>query len=162
MRPYIRKTYIPCMKTSIKTGALSFLLIFLTAWAFAQSEYTTLRYETPVLIDHTNADSITSFENTPASVVTFFYASKIRGDARWEEVLPKEAERSERLKRKLLTYQTWKITQFKLLGKTEYAKEKLWLKIFMEIEYQGRKDSGEDDVTIEYIDGTWVITSIPT
>jgi hypothetical protein len=38
-----------------------------------------------------NAKSVTSFENTPESVVTYFFASRIRKDNEWEKVcLPKE------------------------------------------------------------------------
>lgn len=139
------------------------LLSCLSIHVGAQTEYTFAPYEDPVLITQANAQGIDTFDSSiPESVVTYFYASKIRGDRSWEEVLPDKKSRSERLKRKLLAYEEWKIIQFKLVGQAEAAKNKLWVKIFMVIEYQGKTESGEDEVTIERIDGKWIITSIPT
>lgn len=138
------------------------LLNLLVTVSFSQSDYKWGKYENPLMITEDNASTIDNFENTPESIVTYFYASKIRKDNKWEKVLPNEDNRSERLKRKLITYEDWTIVRFQLVSKTEYSKDNLWVKVFFEIEYNGQKDSGTDEVTIKLINGKWIITSVPT
>ena len=141
---------------------LTLFIAFHITISFSQSDSISEKYENSQLITIENAHKIDSLKNTPASIVTYFYASKIRKDNKWKKVIPLEENRSERLKRKLITYSKWTITQFKLVSKTSYEKDKLWIKVFFEIEYKGQKDSGTDDVTVELINGKWVITSVPT
>lgn len=126
----------------------------------AQNDKGWTKYKAPKLIDASNARKVKRFKNKPASLVTYFYAAKIRQDNKWQKVLPKN--RSERLRRKLKEYEEWKFTKFKLVSKKEYEPGKMWVKIFMEIEYKGRKDSGMDEVTLERVKGKWIIVSIPT
>jgi len=109
-----------------------------------------------------NAKSVTSFENTPESVVTYFFASKIRTDNEWEKVcLPKE-KRSDKFTRGLKEYDSWIFTKYKYVDTKEFEKNKLWVKIYMEITFKGDSDSGEDEVTVELVDGKWLITEVPT
>jgi len=138
------------------------LLNLLVTVSFSQSDYTWEKYENPLMITEDNVSTIDNFENTPESIVTYFYASKIRKDNKWEKVLPNEDNRSERLKRKLIAYEEWTIVRFQLVSKTEYSKDNLWVKVFFEIDYYGQKDSGTDEVTIKLINGKWIITSVPT
>jgi hypothetical protein len=137
-------------------------LSLITYKAHAQQDDDWILFENILTIDSTNAYSINDFENTPESIVMFFYASKIRNDDEWKQVLPEESERSERLSRKLEEYENWIFTKFKLVSKMEYEKNKTWIKIFMEIEFDSQQDSGTDEVTVEFIDGKWIITSVPT
>ncbi|MFC2093300.1 hypothetical protein ACFLSV_05310 [Bacteroidota bacterium] len=139
-----------------------FVFSFLTQTAFSQQDDDWIVYDDAVLIDSSNASSIEDFENTPESIVTYFYASKIKNDDDWNNVLPEEGDRSKRLNRKLKEYENWTFTKFKLVSKMESGESQLWIKIFMEIVYKGRVDSGTDEVTVELIDGKWVITSVPT
>ncbi len=146
-----------------KLSILTILVFsFLTQAAFSQQDDDWIVYEDAVLIDSSNASSIKDFENTPESIVTFFYASKIRNDNEWLKVIPEEGDRSERLNRKLEEYENWTFTKFKLVSKMESSEKQLWIKIFMEIVYEGGVDSGTDEVTVELIDGKWIITSVPT
>ena len=139
-----------------------FVFSFLTQTAFSQQDDDWIVYDDAVLIDSSNASSIEDFENTPESIVTYFYASKIKNDDDWNNVLPEEGDRSKRLNRKLKEYENWTFTKFKLVSKMESGENQLWIKIFMEIVYKVGVDSGTDEVTVELIDGKWVITSVPT
>lgn len=113
-------------------------------------------------IDGTNASTITSYPNTPEGVVAYFYASKIRDDQNWEKVVPKVPQQSNRMIRKLIKYKKWKFLKYKFVSKKEKGEDKVEIKIFMEIEINGKKDSGKDDVLVEKIKGKWTITNIPT
>ncbi|OQX97413.1 MAG: hypothetical protein B6I20_12710 [Bacteroidetes bacterium 4572_117] len=114
------------------------------------------------LIDSTNTQNFMEFENTPESVVNYFYASKIRNDSLWKNVLPLEKEQSLRLKSKLVKYSQWKFHKMKILQKKAFAENAFWIKIFMEIEYKGQKKSGKDELDVQLINGKWTITSVPT
>ncbi len=118
--------------------------------------------ENPMLVDSTSAKSHMEFENTPESIVNYFYASKIRNDSLWKKVLQPEDQQNSRLKVKLDKYKKWKFHQIKILRKIEHKENAYWIKIFMEIEYKGKKNSGTDDVEVQKINGRWVITSVPT
>lgn len=141
-----------------------YTLIFsvFTMFTYAQSDYVWEEFKNPKTLNKDNAGSIKSFENTPESLVCYFYASKIRQDDKWKEVLPDPSKWSERLKHKIKTYENWKITEFRLVSKTEYEDGKVWVKIYMTLEIDGKTESGTDEATVELINGKWVITSVPT
>jgi len=120
------------------------------------------QYENASFINIANANQIDSYENSPGSVVVYFYASMIRGDEKWKKVMIPEKKWSEVLKSKMEDYRQWKFHQFKLVKKQKAAENRYWIEVFMEIEFKGEKDSGNDDVTVEKIKGKWRITSVPT
>ena len=126
-----------------------------------KEDYATKIANAPML-DNTNAKTIKSYENTPESVVTYFYASKIRGDDKWKEVMIPESEWDERVKYKVEKYSKWTITKFQLREKKKSGETSYYIKIYMEIEVDGKKDGGEDTVTVKMINGKWTIISIPT
>ena len=139
---------------------LTFYLIINSS--YSQSDYVWDKYSDPLLITSDNANSIDSFENNLESIVIFFYASKIRNDKEWQKVIPTEEFRSYWLKQKLEDYDLWTFTKFQLISRTEYSPNKFWVKAFFEIEYKGEIDGKIDEVTVELIDGMWIITSVPT
>tara|TARA_Y100000739_G_C20507385_1_gene417887 strand:- start:526 stop:1020 length:495 start_codon:yes stop_codon:yes gene_type:complete len=140
---------------------LTLLLNLIVIISFSQSKYTWEKYENPLLIKNDSTANIDDFENTPESIVTYFYASKIRKDSKWEKVIPNEDNRSENLKKELSFYENFAFTQFQLVSKTEYSKNELGIKVFFEIEYDGKKKSGTDGVTVKLINGKWLITNLP-
>ena len=113
-------------------------------------------------IDQANATEYLTFENTPESVVTFFYASKIRNDKQWLEVVPLKENRSIRLSNKLDHYHQCTFTRFRLIGKKDDLDNRLWLKIYMEIENDGEVNKAVSKVSVELIEGHWLITSVPS
>jgi hypothetical protein len=71
-------------------------------------------------------------------------------------------KRSDKLTRGLKEYDSWVFTKYKYVDTKEFEKNKLWVKIYMEITFKGDSDSGEDEVTVELVDGKWMITEVPT
>lgn len=148
----------------MRNYGIALLFTLLTWGALAQTNESTtwIKYKKAPLIDVKSARKVKRFKNNPASLITYFYASKIRQDKRWKKVLPKKQQWSRKLKYAIKEYSTWTFTKFKLVSKKEYSPEKMWVKIWIEIEYKGRKDSGTDEVTLELKNGKWVIVGLPT
>ncbi len=133
--------------------------------SFAQTEedgFIWVEFPNAKEISVENANQIKTYENTMESVVNYFYASRIRKDSEWEKVLPKSGERSERLLRELVKYDTWTILKYHIVSCTEFEPGKYWVKIYMQISFNGRIKGGTDEADVELIDGKWVITSVPT
>ena len=109
-----------------------------------------------------NATSVTDYENTPESVVSYFFASFIRRDSDWENVVPEQKSRSGRLKNHLSVYQEdWTFTEFHLVSKAEPEKGKCLIKFHSTVKYGDNVDTGVSEIELELIDGKWVITSVP-
>lgn len=109
-----------------------------------------------------NAKDVNTFQNTPESVVIYFFASRIRKDKEWEKVCPTPDKRTDELKRGLEEYNKWTFTKCRFVEKKEFEKNKFWVKVYMEINIDGETDNGEDEATVEFIDGKCVITDVPT
>ena len=56
---------------------------------------------------------------SPEAAVMHFYASRMRGDKRWQEVIPTPP--SERLKRQIAEYDAWRFLKVRLVGKRPTA-----------------------------------------
>ncbi|EAY27880.1 hypothetical protein [Microscilla marina] len=148
----------------MKTYSITLILTLLVWGVYAQTDTDKgwIAYKKAKLIEAKSARKVRRFKNKPGSLVTYFYASKIRQDQKWKKVLPKKTPWSRRLTYALNKYKDWTFTKFRLVSKKEHKPSKLWVKIWVEIEYKGRKDSGTDEVSLELIDGKWVIVSLPT
>jgi hypothetical protein len=112
-------------------------------------------------IDAGNAGSVTSFdENDIESMVTFYFASRIRGDQDWRKVLPDSTQWSDRMKHSIARHNEWKFVEFqnKKLYTGNYG---TYVKVHFTIEYKGRQDGGDDDVELEKQDGRWIIAKVP-
>lgn len=148
------------MKTTL------FLLAMFTIVSCSQkstkekTEINTLPVNTEITVD--NAKQVTSFDDSPESVVMYFYASRIRKDNEWEKVCPPADKRSERLNRGLTEYNNWTFTKYHFVKKEEENPNKLWLTVYFSIIYEGDTDDGEDQIQVEKIDGKWLITEVPT
>nr|NQU93582.1 hypothetical protein [Bacteroidota bacterium] len=116
----------------------------------------------PVLIDSLTAIQINDYENSPESIVAYFYASQIRKDNKWDEVITPMQKRSDVLIEKLNAYVEWNFKKVRLISKCEYSPGQMWIRIFMEVGFNGQIESGEDDVSLTKVDGRWVIASVPT
>jgi len=120
------------------------------------------RYEATVQITAENAHTITSFsDDNPESMVTYFYASKIRGDEKGRDVLPDESQWSDRMNYSLNKYSHWNFKVFDLVEKKRYAIDKWWIKVYFEIEVNGEQDGGTDEVTLSFDGSKWTITEVP-
>lgn len=97
---------------------------------------------------------------SPEAAVTHFYASRIRGDERWREVLV--AKPSGRLDRTLAELDGWKFRSFRLVGRKDKSEAAAWVKVWFEIEAGGGVDSGTDEVGVVKVGNEWRIDSVPS
>jgi hypothetical protein len=97
---------------------------------------------------------------SPEAAVVHFYASRVRGDGRFREVLA--AERSKRLERGLDEYEEWTFKRFRLVGRKERSPDTYWVKIWFEIEVGGDVDDGQDEVTVRREGDGWRIAEVPS
>ena len=131
-------------------------------FSFGQDKLIWVDCDPPLEIDSLFSTKVIDFKNTPESILIFFYASQILKDTRWEEVIPEKADRNPTLVEKLQAYNNWNFKKIKLVSKCEYAPGKLWIRILMEVEFDGKIKTGEDEVSLSKINGRWVIVSVPT
>ena len=126
------------------------------------TEYDWNFYEDPDVIDQTNASVYEGFStDNPESMVEYFYASRIRGDEKWKDVLQSEDLWSERLKYSLNKYEHWKFINFHLVKKKRHSESGWWIAVYFEIEVNGRIDGGTDEVSLEFNGSKWIITEVP-
>lgn len=115
------------------------------------------------VITPANASQVVSFDNTPESVVMYFYASMIRGDKAWEKVCPDEPHQSKMFRGKMdRDYSHWNFIKYHFVKKEEFEKDHFYVTIYMEILVDGKTEDGEDQVTVEKINGKWKVVDIPT
>jgi hypothetical protein len=133
--------------------------------SFSQDEETERVWEkipnAPVITTQ-NAATFTSYENSLESALNYFYASQIRKDEEWKKVFIPSEDWSDRIQYKMEKYAKWTITKFYLISKTEFEPGKFWVKVNMEIAIDGKTDGGIDQAEVQFINGKWVITSVPT
>lgn len=143
-------------------SVLFLLLVFFTRVSHSQTEQVWIKIEEPPLITVDNASSFEVYENTPESVLNYFYASRIRKDREWEKVVPLPEDRSEELDLQLERYNTWTITNFHLVSISVSKYTKALVKVYFKIEMNGRSEDGVDTAKLKIIDGKWTIISVPT
>ncbi len=138
------------------------LLVVLSTFSFSQTKRVWEKIPNAPVITTENAKNYSSYENTPESVLNYFYASRIRKDGEWLKVFLPMEEWSARIANKVWKYDLWTITKFNLVSKTEYAPGKFWVKVNFEIVVDGKTDGGVDQAEVQFMNGQWIITSIPT
>jgi len=141
---------------------LPFLFVFFTAISYSQTERMWEKIEDAQFITAANASSFESYENTLESVLNYFFASQIRKDEEWKKVFIPSEDWSERIQYKMEKYAQWTITEFNLVSKTEFEPGKFWVKVNIEITINGKTDGGIDQAEVQFINGKWIITSVPT
>lgn len=100
-------------------------------------------------------------DSTPEAAVVKFLSSQARGDDAWNNALIQEAEKNDRLTRKLNSWNEWKITKWQL-KKLQLDENRAYLTVYFEISYEGGLDDGEDEFELRLKDGTWLIVYPPT
>ena len=95
-----------------------------------------------------NAHEIDSFD--PANVesmIDYYFASRIRGDQKWKEVLQDPTEWSNRMKYSIDEHDKWNFLEYKNDGFKDGSDR--WVSIWVKIEYNGRTDSGTNEVEVK-------------
>lgn len=109
-----------------------------------------------------NAHLITSYdENDIESMVTYYFASRIRGDEKWKEVLPDPQLWTDRMLYSIDKHNRLNFTKFKNIGFYE-SLGGWYVKVFVWVEMDGRADGGQDDVTLKKEGDKWIIWKVPT
>ena len=104
--------------------------------------------------------------DTPEAAVIHFYASLMREDERYEEVLI--PERSKRLEKKLAKVKGWRYWDVRLERRKPSGDDSYWIKVYFRLEVAELVQSdpvfeeGTDDVEVTRIDGKWYVSDIPT
>lgn len=91
----------------------------------------------------------------------YFYASRIRQDNKWEEVVQPADQRSDRMVNELEEYTKWTFSGYQFKEKKEVDPNKFYVSVWFEISVNGSTDDGTDQATVEMLDGKWVITEVP-
>ena len=135
-------------------------LLLLCVISKGQSKY----FKDTITIE--NAPKIVDFEkNNIESMVNYYYASRIRKDNKWKEVLKDSSEWSSRMKSNIQKHnQFWEIIKFKNLGLTTNKNGYVSVKVYLLIKINdgGKQfiDGGVDDVEISKLNGLWTISNI--
>ena len=123
-------------------------------------------YKAQTVYTKANVADLKPGQSSPEAALVHFYASLIRKDSAYRQVLPGESNLrgrdNKRLKRKLEKMSKWTFLKVQLLMRKKLSDSKYWIKIEMEVEINGKTDGGKDEATVELIDGKWFVTSPPT
>ena len=123
-------------------------------------------YKTQPVFSETNVADLKPGQSSPEAALVHFYASLIRKDFDYKQVLPDPSTLKGRKKRMLkLTLEkmsTWTFVKIQLLKRKKISETKFWIKIQMEVDINGKKDGGKDEAAVELIKGKWFVTEPPT
>ncbi|HUU02559.1 MAG TPA: hypothetical protein VM425_14040 [Myxococcota bacterium] len=123
-------------------------------------------YKTQTVYSKSNVANLKPGQSSPEAALVHFYASLIRKDSAYKQVLPDQSKLKgrdkKRLKSKLDKMSRWTFQKVQLLMRKKISDSKFWIKIEMEIEVNGKTDGGKDEASVELIDGKWFVTSPPT
>lgn len=99
--------------------------------------------------------------DSPEAAVAHFYASLMRGDEKYLDVLPPRDGWSDSLKRKMKEVLSWKFVEVRM-ERRKIDKDRAVIKLWMKIEFDGKSDSGTDDIEVEKAGGKWIVVRPPT
>jgi hypothetical protein len=109
-----------------------------------------------------NAAGLSPGTSSPEAAVVHYFASRIRGDTDYEQVLAPPEHRESRLDRAVEEHNSWQFTGFRLVGRKDYRDGILLIQVWFSIEYNGRTDSGTDEAAVQQFDGQWYVVGVPT
>lgn len=105
-----------------------------------------------------NAHLVKDFDiDDVESLVTYYFASRIRKDDKWKSALPPSTEWSARMKGSIKRHNEWNFVEFQNLGLHDGS----YVKVRFVIEIDGKRDGGEDEVELGERNGRMVITKVP-
>ena len=101
---------------------------------------------------------------TAEAAVVHYFASRVRRDKAYEEVLPPADKRGRRFRKKLAKHDTWRFLRFQLKSRQAEPDEKgkIWMKFYFMVLIGGKVDDGTDDVGVQKVGDKWVVVSVPT
>lgn len=100
---------------------------------------------------------------SPEAAVVKFLCSKVRQDGVWKEALVPEEEWTDRLKRKLESWDRWQVTKWQLKSIQDVNENRVYLTVYMQLKIEGEIEEGEDDFELVLSHGgVWRILYPPT
>ncbi len=118
-------------------------------------------YDFQFIITPENAEGLNPGTGSPEAVVIQFYASIMRGDECYKNVIPENMDGFD-IGRALEEVKSWEFLEVKLLKRKIAGEGEYWVKLYMKIKYKGDVDSGTDEATVTKIGGRWLLTDPPT
>jgi len=120
------------------------------------------QYQASPTITSENAQGVSPGTSSPEAAVAHFYASRIRGDEAWQEVLPEEDQRSDTLRRKLERMADWHYTSMALVTRKPKSQQRFYVRVALELEIAGRHQAVQNEVTVQLIGDRWLVMRPPT
>ena len=112
-------------------------------------------------INKETAEELKPGQDSPEAAVVHFYASMIRKDNACLDVLPPSLKPSDEVYERVQEIKEWTFNNVELWSRKEFARDRYWILIHMEIEFQGKSKSGEDEVEVQLIGGKWCVVRPP-
>lgn len=119
-------------------------------------------YSNPLVLNKENVKGLSPGTGSPEAAVVHFYASKIRGDDCFNQVLPADRKKYPRVDRSLKRMADWKFIEVKLVSRKKKYTERYWIRVEMKIEIKGKVDTDMDEARVRIINGQWYVTEPPT
>lgn len=119
-------------------------------------------YVDPPVLDEQSSRDLSPGTDSPEAAIVHFYASRIRGDEKYLEALPPREKWSDSLKRKIDQISKWTFKKAQIVARKKNGGASFYVKVYLEVEVDGKKDSGKDTATVEKIDGKWYVVRPPT
>jgi hypothetical protein len=108
-----------------------------------------------------NAAQITTFDTLDInSMVTYYFASRLRGDDLWRKALPDSSQWTERMKYSLNRHGQWQFLQVVNHG-LKFYQHLAYVEVYMHIAVNGEEDDGVDEVEIDIENGHYIIIKVP-
>ncbi|MCP4216990.1 MAG: hypothetical protein GY765_20235 [bacterium] len=118
-------------------------------------------YVDPPMLDKGTVKDLKPGQGSPEAAVVHFYASKVRGDEAYNDVLLPLEKRARKLTHTMEKSKDWKFLKFQLKGKKKLEGNRYWIKIYFELSIKGKTDGGEDEAQVRFIDGKWYVYTVP-
>jgi len=117
-------------------------------------------YSIPVVLNKDNVEGLSPGTGSPEAAVVHFYASKIRKDSCFNQVLPTDREKY-RIDPILERMKDWIFLEAKLTERKKRGSDRYWIRVHMKIEIKGKINSDYDEATVRQIDGQWYVIRPP-
>jgi hypothetical protein len=118
-------------------------------------------YVEPLVLEPGSVEGLAPGQSSPEAAVVHFYASRLRGDGRHEEVLP--AERDSKLEYGLERMHERTLRKVTLLRRKQRSPGKYWIKLAVDLEIKasGKSRSGTNEISVERDGEKWYVQTVP-
>ncbi len=117
------------------------------------------KYVDPPTYDATKVADLAPGTGSPEAAVVHYMASRVRGDRRHREVMSRAC--SSDCAEALAEHDQWKFRAFRLVAREAESPDRVWITVWMQIEYEGEMDEGEDEFTVVEEAGQFRILEVP-